>query len=233
MFRLLTRVLAHLFFSNILDKVKDADEQVAEEKVKHQAKTIEKQAALDTANQYIDTFDLPNDLSKQLRKAADTGELKTDWAASDVSEQELQEAGVSLSQVSETELDRKIENLASGFTIEDEEFEKMLTACIPLKDKDNEQALSMKAESLAMMGLTALSTQNYDQAKKAFDSFLSYYRDDEISQVVYLEYSRMLFEQGDKTGALSVLDQAFSQFGKDLEFREVANSLKETIESDE
>lgn len=129
-------------------------------------------------------------------------------------------AGVKERQVSEeAENDEEIEELEEGIGSEES------------SEARKEQKCLLKSEALSMLGFSAAAEFNYEQAKEAFRALIQHYPDAPSVPIVRLEYAYLLFEEGAIDEAREAVDEAIYQHYDDKEYVEIAEGLKDVIQS--
>lgn len=183
---------------------------------------------------WAEEFNLPAELTQELSEAVREGNIDSEWAREQISEEELRQTGLTAGQIAQSTLDSQGTNIVAGFKTSDKTLEEMFKACLPAEDaSDDEQTRILKSEALATVGFSAMKEYKYDQAEKAFKSLIRYYGNSEVTSMVRLEYGRLLFEQGRAAEAKEVIDEAIVQNRDDQEYVAIAEGLREKIEGDE
>jgi len=179
-------------------------------------------------------FSLPQDLKAELSEAANKGEVKAEWGEGKISKEELQEAGLAISQVAASQIDNKIKNITAGYSVADKAFAEKLNACLPaLDNSDSEEDKILKSEALSSMGFSMLMEQKPEQAEKAFTALIRDYPDTQAAPVAQLELARLISEQGRTEEAQQLVDKAVSQYSSDKEYLTTAQALKKEIEAND
>ena len=117
-------------------------------------------------------FNLPQDLQEELIEASKEPVIEADEA---ITEEELQEAGISKSQIQTSAITSETENLTVGHSISDESFNEILS-------------LDPDSETLADLALLAIAEGNDYQAEEAYQMLKDNYPDSEATEAVRLEY---------------------------------------------
>ena len=184
--------------------------------------------------EYLKEFSLPQDLEAELSEASKKGDVNTEWAEGRISKEELQEAGLTITQLAESQIDNKIKNITAGYSIADKAFEEKLIACLPSSENsDSKQDKALKSEALSTIGFSALMEQKPEQAEKAFIALIRDYADTQAAPIVHLELAKLISEKGRVREAQELADKAVSRYGSDTEYAAIAQALKEEMEGNE
>ena len=184
--------------------------------------------ALSDAKKHIKDFDIPEDIQNEFLSALENAEEVLAYNGS-VTEEALDEAGLSLAQIRGSDVSDDMKNTTSGYSVDDKDFEKMVSACLPAVNEDPEASL-LKSQALATIGLSAVSEHRYEQAEKAFTTLINNYPDQEPTQIARLEYSNILYEQGYVDEARQTVNEAITINSSDTGYVSIANTLKQRIE---
>ena len=184
-------------------------------------------AKIADAEKYAKEFNMPEDIKNEFLAALEGAEEVAD--SQDVTDEELNEAGLSLAKISETVVAPGMENITAGYSVNDKDFDEMVSACLPSGNEDSDLA-TLKSQALATIGLSAAAEQRYEQAEKAFTNLINNYPDEEPTQMARLEYANLLSEQGRADEAKQAVDEAITINSDDDEYVSMASNLKQRIE---
>lgn len=171
----------------------------------------------------LEQFNLPEAAREKIKSFIENGEL--DDSAADISLPPEGLKGVSLS------LDKKTNNLSAGQKIAPENFDKIFKAGLEALDSQSEQVQSLGSQALLDLAFAAVEASDFIQAETAFKALIKRYPDKQSTQAAYLEYSRILFQQGRLNQARDLLSEAFRVYSQDKEFLLLAKKLEESIDS--
>jgi len=177
-------------------------------------------------------FNLPQGLQREITEAQRNGEIKDEWGEGKINIDELQKAGLTTSQFSQPELDKKIKNFTAGYSVFDKDFAQKLKDCLPDKNID-EQIKALNSEVVSAMGFSALMENNYVQAQQAFTALTRDYVDTQPAPIAYLELARLLFQQGRFKEAQELINKASSLYNDDKVYMVVAQSLQKEMAANE
>jgi len=188
---------------------------------------------IDKAESYAKEFNLPEDIREEFLDIIGEGEATSVQNDSAATDEELNEAGISSAQIAETLVGEEMENITSGYDVDDQNFDEMVSACLPTGINEASDSAALKSQALATMGFSAIAEYRYEQAEKAFTNLIQSYPDEEPTQMARLEYSNLLAEQGRTNEAKQVLNEATTINSSDNEYVSMANSLNQKIERSE
>ena len=188
---------------------------------------------IDKAESYAKEFKLPEEISEEFLNIVEESEAAGPGNSSAITDEELNEAGISLAQIAETLVGEEMENITSGYDVDDQNFDEMVSACLPTGINETSDSTALKSQALAIMGFSAIAEYRYEQAEKAFTNLIQSYPDEEPTQMARLEYSNLLLEQDRTDEAKQVLDEAITINSSDNEYVSMANSLDQKIERNE
>lgn len=187
--------------------------------------------------QYAKEFNIPAELQQELINAVKKGTVDTGWANSEITEKELDDAGISLNKIARQKPDSKTENISAGYRVSGAVFENMLAACKPAKD-DSQQTKELKHQALEMLKLSELAKGNQALPENIPESHSD---DTEESPMLKLEIALLALKEGNDNKDLEKIKQAWAIINealkenqedkKDKEFVEIAESLLEEIKS--
>jgi len=184
--------------------------------------------ALSDAKKHINEFNIPEDIQEEFLNALENAEEVVVHSGS-ITEEELDEAGMSLAQLRGSAVNDDMKNITSGYSVNDKDFEELVSACLPAGNEGPELAL-LKGQALATIGLSAVAEHRYDQAETAFTNLINNYPDQEPTQMARLEYANLLSEQGRSDEARQAVDEAITINSSDNGYISIANTLKQRIE---
>lgn len=180
---------------------------------------------------YLEEFKLPGRLKKEIQEASQESDIDRDSSESPVSKEELEEAGLALSQIAQSKIGKENQNIIAGYKVSNEAFDKIFKAALPEEGFESKQAQSLGAQALVNLGFSALEQFDFEEAEQAFEAVIEHYPQAESVAISYLEYARLLFEQGRLNEAKAVITEAINKYSDDQEFVSLAKQLEQTISS--
>jgi len=178
-------------------------------------------------------FNLSQALMAKLSKAQETGKAKTEWGKAKISAGELYQAGLMPGQVLHADFNTKERNITAGFSVPDSTFTENLNNTLSDKTIEDEQTRILNSNALSDIGFSALMENNYAHAEESFGALIRDYPDTQAAPVIYLELARLVAENGRVVEAEGLVDKAITQYGSDIEYLELAQSLKATMLTNE
>lgn len=186
-----------------------------------------------TIESLADEFAIPADIRSELIEAAGNGTAEADWEESEISREDLSEARLGFSNLAGSGLERRAANVSAGYSLTEEGFAQLYEASLPTSDTDSEEEKGLKSDALTMLGVSAALSQESEKAESALRAVIDQYPDTEAAPVARLELSRMLAEEGRVDEAQQLLTEGITLHRDDPEYVEIAESLREEIESNE
>lgn len=186
--------------------------------------------------QYAKEFNMPAELKEELVEAVIKGTIDTQWGKDEISKKEIDDAGLSLNKLGKQKSDSETANISAGYIVNSAKFEKMLAACKPAKD-DNEQIKELKKQALEELGFSALAGDNKEQIEEIISQTKSDYPDipemsvSDISGIPMLELEKSLLalKDGYSKEAWEDVTKVLEKNQDDKEFVEIAQALLEEI----
>jgi len=161
------------------------------------------------------------------------GSFQEEANAEPITKDELAEAGLSASQLAQKQLNKQRQNIISGYKVSKETFAEILTAALPKGAGLSEEVKVLQNQALVDLGFSVSEDSRFSEAEKVFQALIQRYPDAESTPIVYLEYARILSEQGRLDAAQSLISEAMDKYGSDKDFFNLAKNLKEAISDNE
>jgi len=180
---------------------------------------------------YLEEFNLPSRLKKEIQEASQESDIDRDFSESSLSKEELEEAGLGVSQIAQSKINKENQNITAGYKVNNEAFGKIFKAALPKEGFESKQAQSLGAQALVNLGFSAFEQFELEEAEQAFEAVIKHYPQAESTAISYLEYARLLFEQGRLNEAQVVIAEAINKYSDDQEFVALAKKLEQTISS--
>ncbi len=203
------------------------------EKIPERKSVSEKE---DRIIEYARRFNVPEKAKEKLLKAVREGRRVRPVRAHEYTVYgsvygSLNEADAFLSENPRPSLSKEKKNLASGYSTDAENFDKMISACLPKGAYEDSDSAALKSRALSNMGLSALMEERYEDAEKAFVMLINNYPEQEAAQVIRLEYSMLLIRQERLSEAEQVVNEAIALNSDDKDYMSIAGSIKEKIDT--
>jgi len=188
-----------------------------------------------TAREYAKKFNIPKDIEEELIEIIREGKEAAVLPDRRIADKKITKSPPNtdaylLFGLEKPLLSKRMKNMVSGYSTKTEDFDKMVSACLPEIAYGDSDTATLKAHALSNMGFSALMEDRYEDAEKAFVVLIDNYPYEEVTQITRLEYSRLLLEQGRINEAEQAVNEAMALNSGNKEYTLMANSLKDRIE---